>query len=229
MNRFTKAVAALMLTTAVVFAVESMYAQTYKGHDYVDLGLPSGTLWATCNVGATTPEGYGDYFAWGETQPKTNYDWSTYKYANGARDKLTKYCSMSVYGNNGFTDKLTTLQAGDDPATANWGSGWQTPSKEQWEELKANTTSEWTTRNFVAGREFTSKKNGKTIFLPAAGYRYRWDDGLYGAGSYGYYWSSSLHTSHPDYAWFFYFGSDSADADGRYRNLGQSVRAVREK
>lgn len=224
MNRFTKAIAALMLTTAVVFAAKSMNAQTYKGHDYVDLGLPSGTLWATCNVGATTPEGYDDYFAWGETQPKTNYNWSTYKYANGAGDKLTKYCSKSEEGNNGFTDKLTTLQAGDDPATANWGSGWQTPSKEQWEELKANTTREWTTRNGVAGLEFTSKKKGKTIFLPAAGYR--WDDRLYGAG-FGYYWSSSLRASRPYCAWYFYFDSGGAYMDYDTRFDGRSVRAVR--
>lgn len=77
---------------------------------YVDLGLPSGTLWATCNVGADTPEGYGDYFAWGETQPKTTYNWSTYRYCNGDYVKLTKYCGNSSYGYNGFTDDLTVLQ-----------------------------------------------------------------------------------------------------------------------
>ena len=88
-------------------------------HAYVDLGLPSGTLWATCNVGADTPEGYGDYFAWGETQPKDVYNWSNYQYCNGSHDQLTKYCNNSSYGYNGFTDNLTTLQPGDDAATAN--------------------------------------------------------------------------------------------------------------
>ena len=82
---------------------------TVNGHDYVDLGLPSGTLWATCNVGASKPEGYGNYYAWGETKTKTTYNWDTYKYANGNYDELTKYCNKSDYGNNGFTDKLTTL------------------------------------------------------------------------------------------------------------------------
>ncbi|MBO4370001.1 MAG: hypothetical protein J5808_01395, partial [Paludibacteraceae bacterium] len=89
---------------------------TLQGHDYVDLGLPSGTLWATCNVGANTPEEYGDYFAWGETTLKSNYEWSTYKY--GTYNQLTKYCYKSDYGKNGFTDTKTTLDAEDDAATA---------------------------------------------------------------------------------------------------------------
>ena len=122
-------------------------ANAQDNHTYVDLGLPSGTLWATCNVGANFPEEYGDYFAWGETQPKDTYNWSTYKYANGDYDKLTKYCNRSDYGNNGFTDNLTALQTGDDPATANWGSGWRRPSKAQWDELLANTTNQWTAKN----------------------------------------------------------------------------------
>ena len=96
-------------------------------HEYVDLGLPSGTLWATCNVGADTPESYGDYFAWGETEPKTTYDWSTYKYCVGEYDRLTKYCSDTTYGYNGFTDDLYVLQPSDDAATVNWGEGWRTP------------------------------------------------------------------------------------------------------
>ena len=225
MSRFLKVMAALMLmTTAVFYPAECLNAQTHNGHDYVDLGLPSGTLWATCNVGATTPEGYGDYFAWGETQPKTTYDWSTYKYANGAKDKLTKYCSSFCYGNNGFTDNLTTLQAGDDPATANWGSGWQTPSEAQWEELKANTASTWTTRNGVSGRLFTAS-NGNSLFLPAAGIRY---SSLYDAGEQGHYWSSSRTSLLSYFAcefnvfWASYLIDDMVDRTG-----GRSVRAVR--
>ena len=225
MKKFVKAVAALMLMTAVLFTAECVNAQTHKDHDYVDLGLPSGTLWATCNVGATTPEGYGDYFAWGETQPKTTYDWNTYKYVNGKSEKLTKYCNKADKGNNGFTDNLTTLQAGDDPATANWGSGWRTPSKEQWEELQDNTTNTWTTRNGVEGMLFTAF-NGNSLFLPAVGYH--WVGELIDAGSFGYYWSSSLYADYPHYAWDFYFRSGSYM--GYYnRDLGLSVRAVREK
>lgn len=221
-----KAVVALMLMTAVVYPAESMNAQTHKGHDYVDLGLPSGTLWATCNVGANKPEEYGDYFAWGETQKKATYNWHTYKYANGARDRLTKYCNKSNSGNNGFTDNLTVLQLSDDAATANWGSGWRTPSKAQWKELIDNTTHTWTTRNGVTGRLFTAK-NGNSLFLPAAGDR--WADELRYAGSDGYYLSSSLITDSPNYAWYLYFGSGDAYGSCVYgRFYGFSVRPVRE-
>lgn len=198
---------------------------TYNGHAYVDLGLPSGTLWATCNVGANTPEGYGDYFAWGETQTKSTYTWSTYKYCNGDYNLLTKYCNKSNYGNNGFTDNLTVLLSSDDAATANWGSGWCMPTKAQWEELYQNTTNTWTTQNGVNGRLFTPS-NGNSLFLPAAGGR--WGDELDDVGSYGYYWSSSLHTDYPINAWYFYFGSDyyyHMNSSTRY--YGQSVRTVR--
>lgn len=196
----------------------------YNGHEYVDLGLPSGTLWATCNVGATTPEGYGDYYAWGETRTKSTYDWSTYKYANGDYDQLTKYCSNSSYGYNGFTDNLTVLQSSDDAATANWGNGWCMPTKEQWVELYQNTTHTWTTQNGVNGRLFTAN-NGNSLFLPAAGYR--WDDELYNVGSLGNYWSSSLYTDYPYDAWGFYFSSDDFGMYFNYRLIGRSVRAVR--
>lgn len=121
-------------------------------HEYVDLGLPSGTLWATCNVGANAPEEYGDYFAWGEIQPKDYYDESTYQYCIGSYNTLTKYCNNSSYGYNGFTDNLTTLQPEDDAATANWGAGWRMPTKGEWEELYNNTTCTWTTQNNVSGR-----------------------------------------------------------------------------
>ena len=202
----------------------SKLTNSFNGHEYVDLGLPSGTLWATCNVGANKPEDYGDYFAWGETKKKDVYD-DIYKHAKGAIGKLTKYCDESDDGYNGFADTLTELQSIDDPATANWGNGWYTPKKEQWDELRANTSSEWTTRNGVEGRLFTSKKNGQSLFLPAAGYR--WCGELYYAGGNGDYWTSSLLTGGPYHAWGFYFGSGytSMSSNGRY--YGQSVRAVR--
>ena len=197
---------------------------TYNGHAYVDLGLPSGLLWATCNVGANAPEDYGDYFAWGEITTKTTYNWSTYQYCNGSGSTFTKYCNHSYYGNNGFTDNLTVLQSSDDAATANWGNGWCMPTKAQWEELKDNTTITWTTQNGVSGRKFTVS-NGYSLFLPAAGCRY--DSSLSGAGSYGYYWSSSLGTEAPYYAWRLHFGSDGCYVDYGYRYYGQSVRPVR--
>lgn len=197
-----------------------------NGHEYVDLGLPSGTLWATCNVGADTPENYGDHFAWGETHPKITYNWSTYKYANGTSwddPQLTKYCSNSNIGHNGFTDNLTTLQPGDDAATVNWGEGWRTPTYNEWDELLACCTQTWTTRNGVNGRLFTAL-NGNSLFLPAAGFRYAGT--LCNVGGYGYYWPSTLNTDHSNLAWYFYFDSGNYGMDSNGRLYGQSVRPV---
>ena len=195
-------------------------------HAYVDLGLPSGLLWATCNVGANAPEEYGDYFAWGETQPKSTYKWSNYQYYYDGI-WVTKYCNNSDYGYNGFTDNLTTLLPEDDAAAANWGGNWRMPTKEEFQELYNNTTHTWTTQNGVNGRLFTAA-NGNSLFLPAAGFRY--DSSLYEAGSHGNYWSSLLllRTEDPYYAWFFYFDSDGTYVNYDARRIGHSVRAVRE-
>lgn len=180
-----------------------------QSHSYVDLGLPSGTLWADRNVGAASPEDYGDYFAWGETTAKSNYDWSTYK-----------------YGNNGlFIDSLTTLERSDDAAYQNWGSQWCMPTQAQFQEFRDKCTWTWTTRNGKNGYEVKGK-NGNTIFLPAAGYR----DGtsLIDDGFHGYYWSSSLHTGSPDFGLYLYFNSGGVSSGGwSHRCLGFSVRPVR--
>lgn len=228
MQRFTKAIAAIMLTVAVTVGCKKDNADgdgIYNGHTYVDLGLPSGTLWAACNVGADSPEDYGSYFAWGETQPKTVYSWDTYKWCNGGSHQLTKYCNDSDCGYNGFTDNLTMLQLEDDAATANWGSGWCMPTKEQWAELQDNTTSTWTTQNGVNGMRFAAN-NGQSIFLPAAGC---WVSDLYGVGGDGYYWSSSLLNYHAFDSWDFIFFSNDCDLSSHYRSGGFSVRPVREK
>ena len=193
-------------------------------HGYVDLGLPSGLLWATCNVGAYSPEEYGDYFAWGETTPKDTYNWSTYQYCNGSSTTLTKYCTYASYGYEGFTDDLTTLLPEDDAATANWGEGWRMPTKEEWQELYNNTTVIWTTQNGVNGRLFTAS-NGNSLFLPAAGYRYNSFLGY--TDSWGVYWSSSLRTDYPSIAWYFYFDSDNYSMNDGSRAYGRSVRPVR--
>ena len=194
-----------------------------NGHAYVDLGLPSGTLWATCNVGATTPEGYGNYYAWGETTTKSTYNWSTYRYCNGSESTITKYCNNSNYGNNGFTDYLTTLQLSDDAARANWGGDWRIPTKAEWEELKDNTTVTWTTQNGVYGRKFTAS-NGNSLFLPAAGSCR--NGSLDFAGSYGLYSSSSLSTDRPSRAWHLEFSSDYCSTTYSDRRYGIPVRAV---
>ena len=202
-------------------------------YGYVDLGLPSGTLWATCNIGATNPEDYGLYFAWGETTWYTqdtsdcrSFNWTSYKHCNG--EQLTKYCDNSSYGNNGFTDTLTELEPEDDAAYVNWGSGWRMPSEEQCDELinSSYTTTIWTTLKGVKGRLITSKSNGNSLFLPAAGCRS--GTSLSNVGSYGYYWSRTT-----DYPYFAYFGwglrfrSDCVERTTCGRCRGQSVRPVR--
>ena len=200
-------------------------------HTYVDLGLPSGTLWATCNIGANSAEEYGDYFAWGETKGyssgKTDFGRDTYRWCNDDYNEMTKYCTDSSYGYNGFTDDKTELDLEDDAAYVNWGPAWRMPSEEQFEELinSSNTTTEWTTQNGVDGRKITSKKNGNSIFLPAAGCRS--DSSLYRDGSDGYYWSRTLHSDGPDYAGGLGFDSSGIYADYYYRYYGQSVRPVR--
>ncbi|MBO7134987.1 MAG: DUF1566 domain-containing protein [Bacteroidales bacterium] len=205
------------------FTTTALTTGTLNGYDWVDLGLPSGTRWATCNVGASTPEGYGDYFAWGETTAKTSYNWSTYRYCNGSNTTLTKYCNNSSYGNNGFTDNRTTLEASDDAATANWGSDWRMPTYDELNELKNNCTVTWTTQNGVNGRLFTGP-NGNSIFLPAAGDR--GDSDLYGAGSLGGCWSSSLYTGYTGSAWNLDFNSGDYGMYSDYRCYGLAVRAV---
>lgn len=238
MRKLAKAIAAIMLVTMVVFAAgctpeddpnngggnNSGGIGTCNGHEYVDLGLPSGTLWATCNVGATTPEGYGDNFAWGETETKTTYNWSTYNYCNGSSDQLFKYCNNSNFGYNGFADTLTTLLSEDDAAAANWGSGWCIPTSDQWRELEDNTNSVWITQDSVNGRLFTAS-NGNSLFLPAAGNR--WDISIGGVGASGFYWSNLLAPDGPSCSWCYYFYSEHHSIEYTRRYIGQSVRAVR--
>ena len=196
-------------------------------HEWVDLGLPSGTLWATCNVGASNPEELGSYFAWGETATKDFfYEWSTYKWCNGSETTMTKYCTNSDYGNDGFVDNKTELDPEDDAAYVNWGPSWRMPTTEQQCELYENCSSDWTTQNGVNGRLFTGP-NGNTLFFPAAGGR--WDGSLYYVGSYGYYWSRTLYTcfSCSDLAYNLDFTSGYVGCDGDNRIIGFTVRAVR--
>lgn len=188
-------------------------------HEYVDLGLPSGTLWATCNVGANSPEEYGGCFAWGETTTKDTYDWSTYQWTEGTSSTPTKYTDSSS----------AELELDDDAAYANWGSEWRMPSIDQIEELinSSYTTTQWTTLNGVYGRLITSLANGNSLFLPAAGWRS--NSSLNDTGSYGYYWSRSLTTSNTSDAYYLYFYSSSINTNGgySYRSFGRSVRPVR--
>ena len=194
----------------------------YNGHEYVDLGLPSGIKWATCNVGATKPEEFGGYYAWGETEEKSNYDWSTYKWCSGSDDNMTKYCTDSDYGT---VDNKTILDPEDDVAHVKWGGSWRMPTLDEQNELLNNCTWTWTTLNGVNGYKVTGP-NGNSIFLPAAGYRYGTEANY--RGIYGYSWSSSLNSIFSDCAYYLFFYSFSHfwGSDGRYR--GQSVRPVSE-
>ena len=192
--------------------------------EYVDLGLPSGLKWATCNVGAEKPEEYGDYFAWGETEPKTTYNWDTYKHCKGTNKTMTKYCSNSSYGYNGFTDTKTVLDPEDDAASVNWGGAWRMPTDAEMIELREKCTWTWITQNGVNGYKVVGP-NGNFIFLPAAGFMYY--SSLYNAGLGGYYWSSSLRTSNPSNAYCVYFISGSVSSGSYDRYYGQSVRPVR--
>ena len=189
-------------------------------YNAIDLGLPSGTLWADRNVGAESPETYGDYFAWGETEPKDYYDWSTYKWCNGSSTTQTKYCTNSSYGT---VDNKTTLDLEDDAAYVNMGSEWRMPTCEELDELKTKCTWTWKTQNGVNGYRVTGK-NGNSLFLPATGYHY--NRGLTCAGSHGFYWSSSLYESRANEAnaLVSYLGYYNTSCYNRY--YGCPVRAV---
>ena len=209
--------------------------------DYaVDLGLS--VKWATCNVGANTPEEYGDYFAWGDTTTyykpgyaqseypewkvgKASYEWFNYKYCYANFNDLTKYCNNSYYGFEGITDTLTILTPADDVAHYKWGGNWRMPTKADFDELLNNCNCEFTTQNGVKGLKVTSRKDSsQSIFLPAAGFRR--GTLLYGIGSRGYYWSSSLYTDGPSKACFLNFYSDDPCTYFDYRPYGYSVRPV---
>ena len=173
------------------------------------------------NIGATAPEEYGDYFAWGEIEPKESYNWTTYKWCNGNWNSMIKYGVMSSFG---VVDNKTVLDPEDDAATMNWGSEWCMPTKEQQDELRNNCTREWTTINGVKGCLLTSNINEATLFLPAAGYI--WNSTVSSGGSSGFYWSRNLKTtgggSHS-----LFFSSNSMSITDYSRGYGQSVRAVR--
>ncbi|MDY6036234.1 MAG: hypothetical protein SPI67_01995 [Paludibacteraceae bacterium] len=188
-----------------------------SGHEWVDLGLS--VKWATCNVGATKPEEYGNYYAWGETTTKSSYAGENYKWSNDGCDTFTKYNTDDSYGT---IDNKTVLDLADDAARANRGGAWRMPTYEEWQELINNCTWTWTTLNGINGVEVKGS-NGNAIFLPAAGFRNY--VALYCAGSTGYYWSSSL-TSLPYYAYTMKFKSSSTKIDYNYRNLGLPVRPV---
>lgn len=229
-----------ILDTSIVFIQDSKEISThgtvYKTvnwsvleplYEWVDLGLPSGTLWAAWNVGATKPEEFGLYFAWGETEgysgitDEKQFSWTDYKLCGGSETTLTKYNNNSSYGT---VDNLTMLEQVDDAA-------YQTdkicrmPTKADLEELIANTTDTWESLNGVNGRRFTSNTNGNSIFIPAAGAC--GDGSVLNVGSYGELWSSSLYESGSRHAWGLGFYSDYVYMNHGGRYYGLAVRPVK--
>ncbi len=221
-----------LILIGLLFISRITFAGMHNGHEYVDLGLPSRTLWATCNVGAAKPVDFGYYFAWGEIKPKQTYSIENYKWYGQEdefgmiiEDYIIKYNTDSSKGN---CDNKNTPDLEDDAARANWGGLWRMPTEIEIEELRKKCTWTWIRGKNSAGNEIAGYKitgtNGNSIFLPAAGYRI--NSSLYDAGSGGFYWSSSLTTVGPDYAYGLYFGSDDYDWSGYDRYDGRSVRAV---
>ena len=208
----------------------------------VDMGTTTAEgyklYWATTNIGASKPEDYGDYYAWGETEPyyssqspmtwkngKTGYNWASYKWCNGSSSTFTKYNTSSSFGT---VDNKTVLEPEDDVAHVKLGGKWRMPTIAEWNELRTKCTWTWVTNyngSGINGR-LVKATNGNSIFLPAAGYRV--GTSLSGAGSYGFYWSPSLYADSPSGAWFVDFYSDIADWASDYRYVGQSVRPVSE-
>lgn len=244
-----------LLSAAMVSMACAANAQNSSNakHDFVDLGLTSGTLWATCNIGAEKPEDGGQYFAWGETvgygkdlSDERPFNWGDYKWVvEGKSSKLfaTKYtCADDEVGGCWYKDgkyvgstvdgkeyqSLVKLLPEDDAAIANWGDDWCMPTKEQFMELysSANTTSEWVTENGVMGCKFTSKKNGNTLFLPAGGFRHFRNINVENNGCY---WSCMLdkNNTHRAYALSVYDGGTSCSASDRCD--GRFIRPVRAK
>lgn len=188
-------------------------------HSYVNLGLPSGTLWASCNVGANSPEEYGGYYAWGETEEKEDYSWETYKWCNGTYDTLTKYCTNS---DDGTVDNRTTLTSSDDVATVKWGNNWRIPTEEEIRELNEYCTQAQIVQNGVKGTKFTGP-NGNSIFLPAAGLRHSMS--LFDNDTNSFYWSATLYESGSYNAWNILCNNYSQTANNT-RYLGLTIRPV---
>lgn len=188
--------------------------------EMVDLGLS--VKWASCNVGASSPEQYGSYYSWGEITTKSNYTWNTYKWCDGTMTSLTKY---NADAHIGVVDNKKSLDPDDDVAHIRWGGTWRIPSIDEMKELISKCTWEWTTQRGVNGQKVTGP-NGNSIFLPAAGYRH----GVFteNNGTYGCYWSSSLGDFYSSSAGYLSFDREKILSGGTYRHRGRPIRPVSE-
>lgn len=208
-----------------MFVAVCSFAQNASKHQYVDLGLS--VKWATCNIGATKPEERGEFFSWGETENKRKNNWDTYKYSEGSKKSLTKYCSNPDYAWHGLVDSVSVLDLEDDVAHMKWGGTWRIPTKAQIDELLENCTWEWTTLNEVNGYKVTSKKPGYTdrsIFLPVTG---KYEDGkVFNYRSHGYYWSRNCGTITSEIAYTLEVYTKGASAEMQSRCESLAVRPV---
>ena len=209
---------------------EIKFEEEADPHEWVDLGLPSGTLWATCNIGAESPEEKGYYFAWGETEKKDGCNWGNYLLCNKSENTLTRYCAQAEWGNEGFTDELTELLPEDDAATVLWGEKWQMPSLEQIQEL-CTCSSISTSINGVGGRKIFSKIDPQNvwIFLPHTGWRQARN---LNDKNYGYYWGRTLYSGNSNYATGIYSNNSYVSQDNYNNNpnkrcYGRPIRPVR--
>lgn len=182
-----------------------------NGHRFIDLGLPSGLLWAECNIGASSPCDDGDYFAWGETETKPDYSESTYKWGS----------EPGKYNNK---NGKTVLETGDDAAAENWGKGCRMPSIEDFWELRDKCEWVWSSDYNGAKGYIVKGSNGNAIFLPASGLRSGVE--LCEKGSNGYYWSGTIHTIYPTYAFALYIDSGYRGSNFYDRYCGYTVRPV---
>lgn len=212
------------------------------GHEYVDLGLK--VMWATCNLGAFSPQGFGNYYAWGETEPKSTFGWENYEHCDGDGNSLTKYCLRTYYGT---LSNIRQLELSDDAARKAWGDKWRMPTYDDEEELRKGCYWEWTqsyggtgVAGYIVYKAKAAADKGKVscfspkltetysltdthIFMPAAGCK-RMTGYLVGYG--GYYWTSTLNEDYNDECWGWYFASYDMNRNSDYRYIGRSIRPV---
>ncbi|MBQ9669343.1 MAG: hypothetical protein IJV45_11485 [Prevotella sp.] len=209
----------IYVMTDFIQLVQNVNISQLEPPEMIDLGLPSGTQWAFCNLGAKSSVDYGSYYAWGETDTKSSFTWKNYKYSGNTSNSLTKYCTKSSYGR---VDNKTTLELADDRVKTDYGYYFSIPTREDWQELIDHC--KWT--NF--GDNFMVRgPNGNIIVLPSAGYQ----DGLntYDVGKEGCYWSSTLDAGSPDDAWFLHVKNGKPELYSYYRCQGRSIRPVQHK
>lgn len=203
------------VTALIVLLNKGDENESYNGHDYVDLGLPSGTMWATCNMDSNAPEEYGGIYAWGEIETKEVYSWDTYKWSNGRPTKdnytLTKYCPSDGYGN---VDNKMTLDAADDVAHVKWGGSWHVPTDAEFQELLDNCSCVYMKQNGAKGFQINGPK-GKSIFIPIGNYEY---------------WSSSLRPNgHGTNANALEYADGALNISGLLRYEGHAIRPIYSK